>query len=77
MADFRYEVTERICVLSEGRSQTKELRRVSFRDGPARLDVRKWTLTGDDERMGKGISLTDAEAVALRDALNALDLRAG
>lgn len=72
--EFRFTVTDRLAVLSEKGNYTKELRRVAFGDGPAKLDVRKWSIEGDSEKIGKGISLTDEEAVVLRDALNKLEI---
>lgn len=44
---------------------------VSWGGRPPKIDVRTWIIEGEDRRPGKGITLTDSEAAALRDALDA------
>ncbi|WP_245252306.1 YdbC family protein [Paenibacillus sediminis] len=51
---------------------TKELRSISWNDKEAKYDIRDWS--EDYERMGKGITLSKEEIVALRDFLNGLEL---
>lgn len=72
MGDFSYEIKERIAVLSEGKGGwSKELNLVSYNGAEAKMDIRSWQTTEDDERkMSKGITLSQEEAVKLRDALN-------
>ena len=71
MAEFKYEVTEHIATISpEVRGWTKELNLVSWNDKEPKYDIRSWT--EDRSRMGKGISLTKEELIALRDVLNQL-----
>ena len=73
MAEFKYEVTETLGVLSEtGNGWFKEINLVSWNDRAPVYDLRTWT--ADHERMGKGITLTKDELVKLREVLNALDL---
>jgi hypothetical protein len=72
MSTFTSEIIKEIAVLSENRSgQKKRLRMVSWNGRAPALDLRLWY--GEDQP-GKGIALTDAEAILLRDALVALDL---
>ena len=60
MADFNYEVTGELGVVSENAKgwQTK-LNMVSWNGGEPKYDIRSWSPAGD--RMGKGISLTEEE----------------
>ena len=72
---FEYEVIEHIATLSEtDKGYSVELNRVALRDRLPKFDIRRWRRTDEGERMFKGISLTEDEAKALRDALNKLDL---
>lgn len=68
MAEITYKITEEIAVLSNAGAWALELNLVSWNGRSPKLDLRKWTDT--HEKMGKGVTLTDAEARALRDALN-------
>lgn len=67
--DFDYEITEHIATLSENKTgnYTVELNRISYYGSAPKLDLRKWDR--QNNKMLKGITLTDEEAVALRDAL--------
>ena len=61
MADFKYEIVEHIGTLSESaKGWTKELNRISWNGGEPKYDIRDWS--PDDEKMGKGITLTAEEA---------------
>ena len=69
MADkFTYEITEELGVLSAKGGWALELNRVSWNHRTPTYDLRKWTDTHD--KMGKGVSMTTEEALALRDLLN-------
>lgn len=64
MADIKYEVVKELGIVAEGsRGWTKELNLVSWNDGAPKYDIRDWS--PNRERMGKGISLTEAEAKEL------------
>lgn len=68
MADFKYEIVEKLGVLSESsKGWTKELNRISWNGGVPKLDVRDWA--PEHEKMGKGITLTDKEAKSLLELL--------
>ena len=47
----------------------KQLRLVAWGDNPAKLDLRPWWQTNGQEKPGKGITLTSAEAQELVDVL--------
>lgn len=68
---FSYEIVEKIAVLSESGNTTRELNRVSYNGSPAKYDLRVWKRDNGEEKMYKGITLTTAEAKALKEALNA------
>lgn len=69
MAEFKYEITEELGVLSESSSGwRKELNRVSWNGGAPKLDLRDWA--PEHEKMGKGITLTEEEARTLYDLLS-------
>ncbi len=66
---LKFEITEEIGVLSESASGwKKELNLVSWNDRNPKYDIRDWDPA--HEKMGKGITLTKEEALALRDMLN-------
>ncbi len=67
MAEFTFEIEEKLLVLSENdKGWTKELNRVSFNGAPAKYDIRSWS--SDHTKMGKGITLTNEEFKALVEA---------
>ncbi|PKM88461.1 MAG: hypothetical protein CVU87_07495 [Firmicutes bacterium HGW-Firmicutes-12] len=70
MADLKYEITERIAVLSEKGAWTKELNKVSWNNRPAKYDLRDWN--HDDGKIGKGTTLSDEEIQNLKQVLNAI-----
>lgn len=60
MADFKYEITQELGVISESKSGwTRELNLVSWNGGAPKFDIRDWA--PDHEKMGKGISLSADE----------------
>lgn len=70
MAELKYDITEKIAILSERGVWTKELNKVSWNDRPAKYDIRDWN--HEEGKMGKGTTLTDEEAAALKKALEGL-----
>lgn len=68
-SEFSYEVTEHIATLSENSTgnYTLELNRISYNGAAPKLDLRKWDR--EKGKMLKGITLTDDEAAALKEAL--------
>ena len=64
MAEFKYEITERIAVLSQSpNGWERQLNMVSWND---------WA--PDNSKMGKGISLTHDELAILKGILNDLEI---
>ena len=71
MAEFKYEIVERIAVLSENsKGWSKELNQVSWNGRPAKYDIRDWN--HETGKMGKGITLNDDEAKTLKEALSSV-----
>ena len=65
MAEFQYEIVEKMGVLSESpKGWTKELNRISWNGGAPKYDIRDWA--PDHEKMGKGVTLSDDEVKALK-----------
>ncbi len=68
MAEFKYEIVEHIGVISESsRGWTKELNRISWNGGTPKYDIRDWA--PGHEKMGKGVTLSDAEMEKLKSLL--------
>lgn len=73
MAEFKYEITERIGVLSETPTGWEiQLNMISWNDKPPKYDIRSWS--PDGSRMGKGISLSAEEMSTLKGLLEELEL---
>ena len=68
MVEFKYEIVEKIAVLSESsKGWTKELNLIRWNDRDAKYDIREWS--PDGSKMGKGITLSNEEAAVLKKAL--------
>lgn len=69
--EFKYEVKEKLGVISDSGRSSLELRLVSFNDKEPKYDIRPWW--EDDkgvEKMGKGIQLTEDELRTLADIVD-------
>lgn len=65
MAEFKYEITKELGVLSESKSGWKrEVNLVSWNGAEPKLDIRDWA--PGHEKMGKGISLSSDEIESLK-----------
>ena len=72
MAEFTFDITEQIGVLSANASGwSREINMVSWNGREAKLDIRDWA--PNNEKMGKGISLSREEAKALKEILNQIE----
>lgn len=69
MDKIKYEIVEQLGVLSESdKGWKKELNLISWNDREPKYDLRDWS--EDHQKMGKGITLTEEEAIKLRNILN-------
>jgi hypothetical protein len=57
--------------LQNGKSWVKELNLISWNDCAPKYDIREWS--PDGKTMGKGITLSDEELVALKELLNKIE----
>lgn len=73
MTDIKYEIVEKIGVLSKSnKGWAKELNLISWNDREPKYDIREWS--PDGQTMGKGVTLTKEELSTLLQLLNRLDL---
>ena len=72
MRDFNYKIAERIAVLSQSADgeKTLELNRISYNGREAKLDLRRWDHQDGQEKMLKGVTLTDEETAELKAAMS-------
>ena len=71
MPDLKFEIKQHIaCLSEESRGWIKEINLVSWNGNDSKYDIRAWS--EDHTRMGKGVTLTKDELIALRDILNEL-----
>ncbi|MBV7504808.1 hypothetical protein KW850_05955 [Bacillus sp. sid0103] len=72
MADIKFEITEKIAVLSESaKGWTKELNLISWNGREPKFDIREWD--PNHEKMGKGVTLSKEEMDQLKQAMKRLD----
>lgn len=68
MSDIKYEIIEKIGVISENaKGWTKELNLISWNGANPKYDIRDWA--PEYEKMGKGVTLTEEEAKELKELL--------
>ena len=66
--DFSYEIEKNVGVISEGKGGWQlELNLVSWGGRPAKYDIRSWS--PDHQKMGKGVTLTKDDVIALKNLL--------
>lgn len=69
MADVKYEIVERIGVLSESaKGWTMELNRISWNGKEPKYDIRDWS--PDHEKVGKGVTFSGEQLERLQDLIN-------
>ena len=72
MADITFEIKESLGVLSESaKGWKKELNLISWNGRDSKYDIREWD--PEHEKMGKGVTLTKEELVALKALLGELE----
>lgn len=73
MSEIKYEIVKKIGVLSKSASGwAKELNLIRWNEREAKYDLRDWS--ADGEKMGKGVTLSKEELLALKELLNSIDL---
>ena len=73
MSEIKYEIIKRIGVLSTSASGwAKQLNLISWNERDPKYDIREWSPEG--EKMGKGVTLSREELMALKVLLNEIEL---
>ncbi len=73
MAEIKYDIEKNLGSISENsKGWSKQLNLISWNERPAKYDLRDWS--PENEKMGKGITLSKEELCDLRDLLNKIDL---
>ena len=73
MSDINFEILQTVGKLSTSPSGwAKELNLVRWNDREPKYDLRDWSKEHD--KMGKGITLSREELIALKDLLNSMEL---
>jgi hypothetical protein len=73
MAEIKYEIEKTFGELSESaKGWKKELNLISWNGREAKYDLREWD--PNHEKMGKGMTLSKEELLALKELLNNMDI---
>lgn len=73
MADIKYDIVKKLGVLStSSKGWNKELNLISWNERAAKFDIREWS--PDGSVMGKGVTLTREELLALKELLNKIEI---
>lgn len=68
---FSYDVKKNCGVIANRKNDTIELRFISYGGKEPKYDIRLWyTDDNDEERLGKGVTLTREELQTLRDLID-------
>ena len=71
--EIKYEVIKRIGTLDSDSTMPKELRIISWNNGPDKYDLRGWSTDKDgNEKMTKGICLDEEELASLYEILKGI-----
>ena len=73
MAEIKFEIIKKIGVLStSAKGWNKELNLIRWNEREPKYDLRDWA--PDHAKMGKGVTLSKEELLALKDLLSTLEL---
>jgi hypothetical protein len=73
MSEIKYEIIKKIGVLSKSASGwEKQLNLIRWNDRDPKYDIREWA--PDGVKMGKGVTLSKEELLALKELLNTIEL---
>jgi hypothetical protein len=73
MSEFTFKIINKIGVLSTSdKDWEKQLNLISWNERDAKYDIREWS--PDGEKMGKGVTLSREELLALKALLNTIEL---
>ena len=73
ISDIKYEIVKKAGVISKaGSGWAKELNLISWNDREPKYDLHDWS--ADGAKMGKGVTLSKEELLALKELLKDIDL---
>jgi hypothetical protein len=73
MSEIKFEIIKKIGVLSKSASGwEKQLNLMRWNEREPKYDIREWS--PDGEKMGKGVTLSKEELVALKELLNKIEM---
>ncbi|KAB3534799.1 hypothetical protein F8154_08025 [Alkaliphilus pronyensis] len=73
MAEIKFEIQQSFGTLSEStKGWRKQLNLVSWNNRDPKYDIREWD--PNNEKMGKGVTLSKEELKALKEILNTIDI---
>lgn len=73
MSEIKYDIIKKFGLLSKSASGwVKELNLISWNGREAKYDIRDWS--ADPGKMGKGVTLSKEELLALKELLNTIEL---
>ena len=72
-SDFSFEIVETLGTLSTSKAGwNTDLKLVSWSGRPAKYDIRSWST--EEKKMGKGITLSKEELIALKNLLASIEI---
>lgn len=72
MPEVKWDIREKLGVLSEGGTWKKEVNIIAWNDKAAKMDIRSWD--AEHKKMSKGITFTKEEVKKLKALLDGLDV---
>lgn len=73
MSEIKFDIIQKFGVLSTtSKGWVKQLNLISWNEREPKYDIREWS--PDGQTMGKGVTLTKEELVALRELLSTMEL---
>lgn len=73
MAEIKFEIIEKLGAIGEGtKGWKKEVNLISWNSRKPKIDIRDWD--EEHEKMGKGITLSKDELIALKEILDSIDI---
>lgn len=73
MAEIKFDIIEKLGTIGEGsKGWSKEVNIISWNGRKPKIDIRDWD--ENNEKMGKGLTLTKEELKTLKGLLNSLDI---
>ena len=73
MTDIKFDIIEKLGTIGEGsKGWSKEVNIISWNGRKPKVDIRDWD--ENNEKMGKGLTLTKEELKTLKGLLNSLDI---